>query len=123
MRRLHEEASMVARALFTRRMVPALAAAVLLVVSSVIGIALGYPDWVTPLVALAICLIGMMFGVPGGFLAAFIASLAFFAWAVLHDGYDSGDIVNHRHVLFFALGLLTGAFAYGALGDYQVGGA
>jgi EAL domain-containing protein (putative c-di-GMP-specific phosphodiesterase class I) len=123
MGRLHEEAGVVARALLTRRMAPALASVLLVVVLAAIGIVLGYPDWITPLITVAIGLVGVMFGARGGFLAAFAASAAFLIWAIAHDGYDSGDIINHRHVLFFALGLLTGYFAYGTLGDYRVGRA
>jgi EAL domain-containing protein (putative c-di-GMP-specific phosphodiesterase class I) len=123
MRRLGEEASVLLRAVLTWRMAPALAAALLVLASAGLGIVLGYPDWITPVIAGAIAAVGMMFGARGGFVAAFIASAAFLAWAIGHDGYDSGDIVNHRHVLFFALGLLTGTFAYGALGGYNVGGA
>jgi diguanylate cyclase len=123
MLRLHEEASVISRALLTWRMAPALGAALLVIVSAVVGVALGYPDWITPLIAIAIAAVGMMFGVRGGFAAAFVASASFLGWAIAHDGYDSGDIVNHRHLLFFALGLLTGYFAYGALGDYHVHGA
>ena len=114
---------MVARALFTWRMAPALAAALLLVVSVGIGIAAGEPDWVTALVALAVAATGMVFGVRGGLLAAFFASAGFLLWAVLHDGYDSGDVLNHRHLLYFSLGVLAGYFAYGLLGDYHVGRA
>jgi EAL domain-containing protein (putative c-di-GMP-specific phosphodiesterase class I) len=123
MRRLREEAGVISRALVNRRMVPALTAMVLVVVLAVIGVVLGYPDWITPLVSIAIVAVGVMWGARGGFAAAFVASATFLIWAVAHDGYDSGDIINHRHVLFFALGLLTGYFAYGALGDYNVGRA
>ncbi len=121
--RLKAEASALARAILTWRMAPALGVALLVLVSAAVGIALGYPDWITPLIALAVAAAGVMFGARGGFAAAFIASFAFLVWAVAHDGYDSGDILNHRHVLFFALGSLTGYFAYGALGDYHVGRA
>jgi EAL domain-containing protein (putative c-di-GMP-specific phosphodiesterase class I) len=123
MGRLHEEAGVVARALFTRRMAPALAAVLLLIVVTAVGIVLGYPDWITPIITIAIGIVGVMFGMRGGFAAAFIASAAFLAWGIAHDGYDSGDIINGRHVLFFALGLLTGYFAYGSLGDYRIGRA
>ena len=114
---------MIARALLTWRMAPAIGATLLLIASAAIGVALGYPDWLTPLIAIGIAAIGMMFGVRGGFAAAFVASAAFLGWAIAHDGYDGGDVLNHRHILFFALGLLTGYFAYGALGDYHVGRA
>jgi hypothetical protein len=123
MRRIREEAGMVARALFTWRMAPALAAALLLVVSVAIGVVAGEPDWVTALVAVAVAATGVVFGLRGGLLAAFIASAAFLLWAIFHDGYDSGDVLNHRHLLYFSLGVLTGYFAYGLLGDYHVGRA
>jgi EAL domain-containing protein (putative c-di-GMP-specific phosphodiesterase class I) len=120
MRRVRDETSVVARALLTWRMAPAIAATLLVIGSAVAGVLLGYPDWITPVIAIGIAAVGMMFGVRGGFAAAFIASASFLGWAIGHDGYDSGDIINHRPVLFFALGLLTGYFAYGALGDYHV---
>jgi EAL domain-containing protein (putative c-di-GMP-specific phosphodiesterase class I)/uncharacterized membrane protein (DUF485 family) len=123
MRRLHEEASMVARTLLTRRMAPALAVATLVFVCVAIGLILGHPDWTTPVIAGAVAASGVMFGVRGGFVAAFIASAAFLIWAIAHDGYDTGDLLNHRYILYFALGLLTGSFAYGVLGDYHLGRA
>src|ERR1044072_5043176 len=123
MGRLHEEAGVVARALFTRRMAPALASVVLVIVLAGVGVVLGYPDWITPLITIAIGFTGVMFGARGGFAAAFIASAALPPPAIAHDGYDSRDTVQHRHVLFFALGLLTGYFAYGSLGDYRIGRA
>jgi EAL domain-containing protein (putative c-di-GMP-specific phosphodiesterase class I) len=123
MHRLREESRVISRALLNRRIAPALAAMLLVIVATVIGVALGYPDWITPLISIAIAMAGVMFGMRGGFAAAFVASATFLVWAIVHDGYDAGDIVNHRHVLFFALGLLTGYFAYGALGDYNVRGA
>jgi EAL domain-containing protein (putative c-di-GMP-specific phosphodiesterase class I) len=103
-------------------MMPGIAAALLVVVLTVAGILLGEPNWITPLLCGGIALCGMIFGVSGGFAAAFIASAGFFGWAVA-DGVDTGDVVNHRHLLFYALGLLTGYFAYGVLGDYDVGRA
>jgi len=113
----------IARALFTRRMAPALAAVTLVIGFAVLGIALGYPDWITPLIALAIVLVAMMTGMRGGFAAALIASVAFLGWAIVHDGFDVSDVVNYRHLLFFGLGLLIGYFAYGALGDFHLGRA
>lgn len=113
----------IARALFTRRMAPALAAMTLVVGFAVLGIVLGYPDWITPLIALAIVLVAMMTGMRGGFAAALIASAVFLGWAIIHDGFDLSDVVNYRHLLFFALGLLIGYFAYGALGDFHLGRA
>ncbi|MDX6582382.1 MAG: hypothetical protein QOI10_1566 [Solirubrobacterales bacterium] len=114
---------MIARALLTWRMAPAMAASLLVVVCAVVGIVLGEPDWLTPVVAGAIAAVGMMFGVRGGFAAAFVASAAFLGWAIGHDGYDTADVINHHHLIYFALGLLTGYFAYGALGDYHIGRA
>src|ERR1044072_5869046 len=58
MGRLHEEAGVVARALFTRRMAPALAAMLLVIVLAGVGVVLGYPDWITPLISIAIGLTG-----------------------------------------------------------------
>ena len=103
-------------------MLPGIAAAGLVVALSVAGILLGEPNWLTPILAGAIMLVAMMWGPRGGFLAAFIASTGFFGWAV-SDGVDSGDVINHRHLLFYALGLLTGYYAHGVLGDYSVGRA
>jgi EAL domain-containing protein (putative c-di-GMP-specific phosphodiesterase class I) len=104
-------------------MAPALAAMTLVVGFAVLGIVLGYPDWITPLIALAIVLVAMMTGMRGGFAAALIASAVFLGWAIIHDGFDLSDVVNYRHLLFFALGLLIGYFAYGALGDFHLGRA
>ncbi len=112
-----------ARAVLTRKMAPALVAAALLIVLAVAGILLDQPDWITPLLAVTIIVIGVMYGARGGFLAGLIACAAFVAWAVGHDGYDLSDFVNHRVLLFLALGVLTGYFAHGALGDYHVGQA
>src|SRR6478735_6222136 len=100
MRRLHEEASVTARALLNRRMAPALAVATLVAVCVVIGLVLGNPDWTTPVIALGVAGVGMVFGVRGGFIAAFVASAVFLIWAIAHDGYDTGDLLNHRYVLY-----------------------
>ena len=111
---------MVARALLSWRMAPALGAALLLVVSITIGIVAGEPDWVTALVALGVAATGAFFGVRGGVLAACLASAAFLVWAIADDGYDSSDILNHRHLIYFAVGVLTGYLTYGLLGEYHI---
>jgi EAL domain-containing protein (putative c-di-GMP-specific phosphodiesterase class I) len=103
-------------------MLPGIAAAALVLGLTLAGILLGEPNWLTPLMAAAIMLVGMLWGPRGGFAAAFVASAGFFGWAV-GDGLDSGDVINHRHLLFYALGLLTGYYAHGVLGDYSVGRA
>ncbi len=123
MTRLREEASGLVRAFLTRRMAPAVAAVLLVLGFSTIGVALGEPEWITALVALSIVVVAMMFGVLGGFAAAFIASAGFLARAIDDHGFGSADLMSHRHLLFFALGLLTGYFAKGALGDYHLGRA
>jgi len=120
--RLAEEARVVSDALRSRRMLPGIAAAALVLGLTVTGIVIGEPNWLTPLLAGAIMIVAMMWGPRGGFIAAFIASTGFFAWAV-SDGVDSGDVINHRHLIFYALGLLTGYYAHGVLGDYSVGRA
>jgi EAL domain-containing protein (putative c-di-GMP-specific phosphodiesterase class I) len=123
MGRLGEEASVVARTLFNRRMAPAVAAALAVLISVGVGIALGQPDWITAVVALAVAAAGAVFGVRGGLLAAFVASAGFLGWAIADNGYDSGDLINHRHLLYFSLGVLTGYFAYGLIGEYHIGRA
>jgi EAL domain-containing protein (putative c-di-GMP-specific phosphodiesterase class I) len=121
-RRLFDEAKAVFDALRSRRMAPGIAAAALVIGLSATGIVLGEPNWLTPLLAGAIMLVAMAWGPRGGFAAAFFASAAFFAWAV-GDGLHTGDVINHRHLIFYALGLLTGYYAHGVLGDYDVGRA
>ena len=120
MRRIAAEAGLVARALLGWRMVPAVAASILLVVSVAIGIASGEPDWATALGALAVAAMGAFFGVRGGVIAACLASAGFLGWAIADDGFDSGDILNHRHLIYFAVGLLTGYLIYGLLGEYHL---
>ncbi len=111
---------MTVRALLSWRMAPAIAASVLLVVSVAIGIVSGEPDWITALGALSVAAMGAFFGVRGGVLAACLASAGFLGWAIADDGYDASDVLNHRHLIYFAVGLLTGYLVYGLLGEYHV---
>jgi len=122
MRRVLDEAKVIFEALRSRRMVPGIAAAALVIGLSVLGVVLGEPNWLTPLVAASIILVAVFWGPLGGFAAAFVASAGFFGWAV-GDGWHNGDVINHRHLLFYALGVLSGYYAHGVLGDYSVGSA
>ena len=119
LKRWADEGGAVLDALFSRRMAPGGLAAALVIVLSALGIVLGEPSWLTPLVAASIMLVATMWGPRGGFVAAFIASGAFFGWAI-GDGIQSGDVINHRHLLFYSLGILTGYYAHGLLGDYNL---
>jgi EAL domain-containing protein (putative c-di-GMP-specific phosphodiesterase class I) len=63
-----------------------------------------------------ITLLGMMYGVRGGLAAAAVASAVFLAWAFTRG--DQGWLrVIEEPVVFFVLGLVTGIYADGALGD------
>ncbi len=121
-RRAIDDVKVLFDALLSRRMAPGIAAAALVIGLSALGIVLGEPNWLTPLVAASIMLVAMIWGPGGGFAAAFIASAGFFGWAV-GDGVQTGDVINHRQLLFFALGLLTGYYAHGLLGDYNISNA
>ena len=63
-----------------------------------------------------IALLGMMYGVRGGLAGAAVASAVFLVWA-LTRGDQSWLRVIEEPVVFFVLGLVTGIYADGALGD------
>lgn len=63
-----------------------------------------------------IALLGMMYGVRGGLTAAAVASGVFLVWAFTR-GDQSALRVIEEPVVFFVLGLVTGIYADGALGD------
>lgn len=65
-----------------------------------------------------IALLGMMLGARAGVLAALAASAAYLVWAATEARPDKLDYVNEP-LTFFALGLISGYFAHGALGDYD----
>ncbi len=59
-----------------------------------------------------------MFGARGGLAAALFASVVFLAWAIGH--HVSGVDYVDEPLAFFTLGAVTGIFAHGTLGDYDV---
>lgn len=63
-----------------------------------------------------IALLGMMYGVRGGLAGAGVASAVFLVWAFTR-GDQSVLRVIEEPVVFFVLGLVTGIYADGALGD------
>ena len=97
---------------------PAAAAGLLLAVCALRFV---FPDarGIMLLAVVPIAALGAMFGVRGGLAAALLASAAYLGWAGLEGDEAVLDYINHP-VTFFSLGFLSGQFARGALGDYDL---
>jgi EAL domain-containing protein (putative c-di-GMP-specific phosphodiesterase class I) len=65
---------------------------------------------------LPITLLAMLYGVRGGLASAAVASAAFLVWTFT-QGHPSAVNVIDEPIVFFTLGLITGIYAHGALGD------
>jgi EAL domain-containing protein (putative c-di-GMP-specific phosphodiesterase class I) len=63
-----------------------------------------------------IALLGMMYGVRGGLTAAGVASAVYLVWAFTRGDHSALRVIEEP-VVFFVLGLVTGIYADGALGD------
>jgi EAL domain-containing protein (putative c-di-GMP-specific phosphodiesterase class I) len=68
---------------------------------------------------LPITVLGMMFGVAGGLISALISSVAYLVWA-LTGGESSTAATASTPVIFFILGLVSGVYAGGALGEFDL---
>ncbi len=66
-----------------------------------------------------IALLAMLFGVRGGLAAALFSSGAYLAWALTGGGFGATADAG-TPVCFFLLGLVSGFFAHGALGDFDL---
>ena len=68
------------------------------------------------LAVVPIALLGVMYGVRGGLVGASVASGVLLVWAYTQGHPGAVDEIDEPAV-FFLLGLLTGIYAHGALGD------
>ncbi len=68
------------------------------------------------LAVLPIALLGMMYGVRGGLAAAAAASAVFLVWAFTNGDRNALALIEEP-VVFFVLGLVSGIYAKGVLGD------
>jgi EAL domain-containing protein (putative c-di-GMP-specific phosphodiesterase class I) len=64
-----------------------------------------------------IALLGMMYGIRGGLVGAAVSSAVFLVW-LFTRGQPSALKAIEEPVVFFVLGLVTGIYAEGALGDF-----
>jgi EAL domain-containing protein (putative c-di-GMP-specific phosphodiesterase class I) len=106
---------MIVRVLMSRPVLLLAAAVGSLVGISVVRFAVADPG-VMLLAVVPIALLGMMYGVRGGLAAAAVASAVFLVW-VFGRGDRSALNVIEEPVVFFVLGLVSGIYAKGALGD------
>lgn len=65
-----------------------------------------------------IALLAMFYGVPGGLASAAVASAVFIVWMFTRGNPSVVGVIDEP-VVFFTLGLVTGIYANGALGDYN----
>ena len=68
------------------------------------------------LAVVPIALLGVMYGVRGGLVGASVASYVLLVWAFT-QGHRGAVLEIDEPAVFFMLGLLTGIYAHGALGD------
>jgi EAL domain-containing protein (putative c-di-GMP-specific phosphodiesterase class I) len=106
---------MIVRVLMSRSVLLLVTAVGTLVGICVVRFVVGDPG-VMLFCVVPIALLGMMYGVRGGLAAAAAASAVFLVWAFTRG--DQGWLrVIEEPVVFFVLGLVTGIYADGALGD------
>jgi EAL domain-containing protein (putative c-di-GMP-specific phosphodiesterase class I) len=91
------------------------AAVAMLIGICVVGFAVDEPG-VLLLAVVPIALLGMMYGIRGGLAAAAVTSTVFVVW-LFTRGQPSAIKVIEEPLVFFVLGLVTGIYAGGALGD------
>jgi hypothetical protein len=91
------------------------AAVAMLIGVCVVGFALDDPG-VMLLAVIPIALLGMMYGIRGGLAGAAVTSTVFLVW-LFTRGQPSAIKVIEEPLVFFVLGLVTGIYAAGALGD------
>src|SRR5690348_160240 len=106
---------MIVRVLMSRPVLLLAAAVGSLVGVSVLRFTVADPG-VMLLAVVPIALLGMMYGVWGGLAAAAVASAVFLVWVLTHGDRNALGVAEEP-VVFFVLGLVTGVYAKGALGD------
>ena len=106
---------MIVRVLMSRPVLLLAAAVGSLVGISVLRFAVADPG-VMLLAVVPIVLLGMMYAVRGGLAAAAVASAVFLVWVFTHGDRNALRVLEEPFV-FFVLGLVTGIYAKGALGD------
>jgi hypothetical protein len=106
-------------ALPARTIGPPAAAAALLVAISVARFAFPDVSGIMMLSVVPITLLGMMLGWGAGLLAATAASAVFFVWAATEGHIGTLDYAD-QPLAFFVLGGVSGFYAHGALGDYDL---
>src|SRR5919197_4183248 len=110
---------MFVRALATRSGALLVAAVGSLVAIAVLRFVLERPAGLILLALAPIALLGIMYGVRGGLAGALFTSLVFFVWALTNGNPEAHEFVD-RPLAFFALGLASGYFARGVLGDHDL---
>lgn len=106
---------MIVRALTSRSVLLPAAAVGMLIGISVIRFELDEPG-LTLFAVVPIALLGMLYGVRGGLAGAAVASAVFLVWAFTRGHPSTVELVEEPAV-FFLLGLVTGIYAEGAVGD------
>lgn len=106
---------MIVRVLTSRSVLLLVTAVGLLAGISVLRFAVADPG-VMLLAVVPIALLGMMYGTRGGLAAAAVASAVFLVWVFTRGDHDALNVIEEP-VVFFVLGLVTGIYAEGALGD------
>ena len=102
-----------------RTLMPPLLALAALVGIAVLRFALPGASGLMLFELVPIALLGMMFGVRAGLLAALFASTAYLVWAATKGHPNTLEWINDP-LTFFVLGGITGYFARGALGRLRL---
>ena len=106
---------MIVRVLVSRSVLLNAAAVGMLIGSSILRFEVDDPG-IMLLAVVPIALFGVMYGVRGGLGGASVASGVLLVWAFTQGDPGAVDEIDEPAV-FFLLGLLTGIYAHGALGD------
>ena len=106
---------MIVRVLVSRSVLLNAAAVGMLIGISILRFEVDDPG-IMLLAVVPIALFGVMYGVRGGLVGASVASGVLLVWAFTQGHLGAVDAIDEPAV-FFMLGLLTGIYAHGALGD------